>query len=127
MKDMMGLPVNTYGLCAGRHPIPVEEYIFDGEIDPMDFESMDKAAKEWFRRKRREKALPCGVRDNGGRYVTPPINLAVTGLTAALMAFLNSAMDYGISVVLWHFDREVGVYKPQEIRVPPFVDPDYVG
>lgn len=124
--ESMNLPIGTYGLCAGRHPIPVEEYIFGGELDPMDFESMDKAAKEWFRRKRREKALPQRVRDAHGWYNAAPINVAVTGLTAALVAFLNAAMDYCQPVVLWHFDREAEVYRPQPVRVPLDRDPDYV-
>ena len=35
----------TVGLCASRHPMPVQEYIFPESVDPTDFEWMDKSLK----------------------------------------------------------------------------------
>lgn len=43
------------------------------------------------------------------------INLYVTGLTVALIAFLNMTKRENISVTLYHFDRETGEYFPQNV------------
>lgn len=44
------------------------------------------------------------------------LNLYVTGLIVALIATLNSARDLGISVTLYHYNRETGEYYAQEVK-----------
>lgn len=44
------------------------------------------------------------------------INLYVTGLTVALIAALNVCRDEGVSVTLYHYNRDTGLYFPQEVR-----------
>ncbi len=91
------------GLCQGRHSIPqVTEYIFTQEVNPLDVDGLTRqAVTNLFKLKKQ------GV---------TTINLYVTGLTVALVAVINAAITHGITLILWHFDRESGNYYPQELR-----------
>lgn len=44
------------------------------------------------------------------------INLYVTGLTVALIAFLNAMKMEDVTITLYHFDRETGEYYTQEVK-----------
>lgn len=88
------------GLCQGRHSIPqVTEYIFTQEVNPLDVDGLTRQAVV--------SLLP---------FAGKQINLYVTGLTVALVAVINTAITHGITLILWHFDRESGNYYPQELR-----------
>ncbi|OQA07947.1 MAG: hypothetical protein BWY65_01678 [Firmicutes bacterium ADurb.Bin373] len=85
------------GLCRGRHDIPgVDNYIFPSQVDPLDLAGMEAAAA----------AALAGVE---------ALDLYVTGLTVALVAVINYCRQAGISLTLWHFDRESGDYYPQPV------------
>lgn len=88
------------GLIKGRHELPVGNYIFDGEIDPMDFDNLGQIAEEW-------------VKNHTKRLDT--VVLYVTGLTAATLAVVNACDTYGRRLVCMHFDRETNVYFPQVV------------
>lgn len=90
MKKLMGL-------CAGRHEIPVREYIFPNELDPLDIKGMEMQA--------REKLAG-----------TSELILYVTGLTVALVAVVNVCRELNIKLTLMHYDRTSGDYYPQEVK-----------
>lgn len=88
-------------LCKGRHEIPeaVDGSIFGTEVDPLNVEELQAQAMEML------SALEI-------RH----LDLYVTGLTVALIAALNACRSLGITVTLWHFNRETGKYYSQEVE-----------
>lgn len=109
------------GLCKGRHEIPVDKYVFDGEIDPMDFDGMYDTAIEFVN-------YNCDVRvsmsynapnqltyDDVEALVGDAIVVYVTGLTATLCALVSACQRYGVPVTAMHYNRESGEYEPQVI------------
>lgn len=53
--------------------------------------------------------------DNGVKS-TEYINIYVTGLTVALIAAINAAKEIGVTVTLYHFDRETGNHFEQSVN-----------
>ena len=88
------------GLIKGRHEIPQVEgrYIFIEDLNPTDVKEAEGKAY----------SVLAGIK-------VVHIDLYVTGLTMALIAVLNAAKRHGMSVTLYHFDRETGEYFPQEV------------
>lgn len=86
------------GLCAGRHDVPVGEFIFNGEINPVDFAGMDKIVHSVL----------------GHKGITS-VTLYVTGLTAAVGAVVGWCSCNGVALTLLHYDRTSGQYLPQEV------------
>lgn len=93
-----------FGLCEGRHEINgVTEYIFGNTIaDPTDTEGLKREALAFLTDK--------GVKS------TECIDIYVTGLTVALIAAINAAKEIGVTVTLYHFDRETGNYFAQSVN-----------
>ena len=90
------------GLIAGRHDLPVEEFIFDKEIEnPCDFRSM--------------QAYVIGRFHILGLTNEPSIEVYVTGLTAAAVTVINIARLFNIDLVFMHFDRSTGKYVAQYV------------
>lgn len=85
-------------LCEGRHEIPqaVDGSIFSATVDPLDVESLEVIAL----------CRLAGVKQ---------LDLYVTGLTVALVAVLNVCHLEGITVTLYHYNRETGDYYPQRV------------
>lgn len=95
----------NFGLCEGRHEINdvTDGYIFGNTIaDPTDTEGLKEEAIDFF--------LDKGVKS------TECINIYVTGLTVALIAAINAAKEIGVTVTLYHFDRETGNYFAQSVN-----------
>lgn len=86
----------TVGLCAGRHEIPVEEYIFPDPVDPLDYNAMYKRAMQ--------------VVPNGGH-----LTVYVTGLTAAMLAVVAACESKRCTLYAMHYDRETGTYRRQVV------------
>lgn len=89
----------SVGLCAGRHDLPVTEYIFHNILDPMDFEGMRRTAYEFVTNHCSEKELI----------------VYATGLTAALCAVVSMCQAYYVPLTVMHYDRDEGNYKPQRV------------
>lgn len=85
-----------FGLVKGRHPLPVEDYIFEKIEDVLDFETLEKEATE----------KVAGVSH---------VDLYVTGLTAATVAVITAVKKAGGEISLFHFDRDSGEYVRQEV------------
>lgn len=90
----------TLGLCQGRHTLPVEDYIFPMEINPLDLVGLRNQAIR--------KIEDCLDRYN-------EIELYVTGLTVALVEVINACRQFGIKLTLFHYDRDTCEYYPQEV------------
>lgn len=113
------------GLCAGRHEMPVNAYIFDRIDDPMDFEAMECAASKRIWLLLESAGVPRvqtivgihGSMDSGTRYVYDcEVMIYVTGLSSALIAALNALQGIGVKKVsLMHFDKANDCYKEQHV------------
>lgn len=93
-------PIYKVGLCEGRHPLPVNEYVFGSVIeDPTDVNGLEEVAEEFFR-----NLIPDCL-----------LELYVTGLSVALIAAINVASKYiNIkNIVLMHYDSKTNTYYPQ--------------
>ena len=119
-------------LCKGRHEIPaaVDGSIFGNtianvtetkQLEQAAFNGLWDAAHRHYRNG--ETGFLCTDPDWDGADMEPlcivrglHVNLYVTGLTVALIAALNACRDNGLTVTLWHFDRESGEYYPQDVR-----------
>lgn len=89
----------SVGLCAGRHDLPVTEYIFAEILDPMDFAGMQKTAYEF-------------VTSN---CIGKELVVYATGLTAALCAVISMCEAHYVPLTVMHYDRDEGNYKPQRV------------
>lgn len=111
----------TVGLCASRHAMPVQEYIYPESVDPTDFEWMDKIAEDFVLHhvglttvtrqaldQRWGEDVPCWA---GKRTLV----VYVTGLTACTSAVIKACALNGVGLTLMHYDRETGEYLPQLI------------
>lgn len=93
-------PIYKIGLCEGRHPLPVNEYVFGSVIeDPTDVNGLEEVAEEFFR-----NLIPDCL-----------LELYVTGLSVALIAAINAASIYinVKNIVLMHYDSKTNTYYPQ--------------
>lgn len=106
----------TVGLIKGRHDMPVDSYIFDEDINPMDFDVIEDGVVDWINSIGRFKLedsflmFPYLPEDGGIQVV-----LYVTGLSAALASVIRWCAKCHIFLTLMHYDKETGEYKPQEI------------
>lgn len=107
----------SLGLIAGRHPLPVDDFIISGDIaDVLDFDLIDKLVKEGLEK------VP--TKPNGDVRVEVnclqcDVDIFVTGLTAVTIAVVNHFKDLdlnGHTVRFMHFDRDSGTFKPQVLK-----------
>ena len=90
----------SMSVCAGRHDIPqaIDGSIFPNQIDPLNVTGMEAMAEA--------KLSSLEIKH---------LDLYVTGLTVAVVAVINSCHRLGITVTLFHHDRESGQYYSQEV------------
>lgn len=96
------------GLINNRHPMPVQNYIFEKEIkNVFDFESIKNEIKEFILEK-------VGVHTvlNHGINQTDSQSVSVYSVTAALV---QVCAVYGVELTLMHYDRDTDEYVPQVI------------
>ena len=109
-----------FGLFPGRHELPeVQGYVFPATVNPVDFDGMQVIVSD-FLRENAGIVMKDGLALNGAEDArifagTVEINVYVTGLTAATAALIRGCALNGVSLTLWHFDRESGEYVPQEM------------
>ena len=98
LNDVMAAGKRVVGLCAGRHQLPVDEYIYGAIKDVLDF---------------------AGLLHGADKYVSErcsPLNVIVTGLTPCTAAVMYACACHGVDLTLWHYDREANDYTPQSFR-----------
>lgn len=110
------------GLCAGRHDMPVGEFIFPTEVDPTDFEGMQHTVDAFLDTRVGTHLSNYGTRFNDNEMsdieVTTgdrPLVVYVTGLTACVAAVIRGCVYRGIELTLMHYDRTTGAYLPQVV------------
>lgn len=109
------------GLCAGRHDIPVSNYIFDEVRDVIDFNNLNKVAEKFVLDNCNTHIINGQGLSQEGYDDVPvwtgnPIHVVVTGLTACTTAVMWACACYGVDLTLWHFNRENGEYVPQRFN-----------
>ena len=93
----------TIGLVEGRHDLPVTEFIYqEGDITfPLDMGRLAEIA---------DKRL-----SQLGAITYTSLDVYVTGLTAATLAVMRVAFVRGYLVTFHHFDRDSGMWIPQDV------------
>ena len=113
----------VFGLCKGRHELPCEVFLFNGEISPLNVLWLEKIARYSLQcEAHRTETCVWNIRFNGeydeAFFDFPEeatVTIYVTGLTVALIAVLNVLRSYKASVVLMHYDRETNTYYEQKV------------
>ena len=115
----------SLGLIAGRHPLPVDDFIISGDItDVLDFDLIDKLVKEGLEKVPTKPMISViGSLDGDVRVevncLQCDVDIFVTGLTAVTIAVVNHFKDLdliGHTVRFMHFDRDSGTFKPQVLK-----------
>lgn len=84
------------GLINNRHPMPVQNYIFEKEIENVfDFESI-----------KNEISVYSGKNE---------LVCYITGLSSVTAALVQVCAVYGVELTLMHYDRDTDEYVPQVI------------
>lgn len=110
------------GLIAGRHQLPVEDYIFENIENVLDFDFIREGISKFLEEK-------VGVVHSYGQAVnqadyTTDVELYkgsdelivyVTGLTAVTAELIRQCAMNGVSLCLMHFDRESNSYVAQQL------------
>lgn len=90
------------GLVSGRHSMPVEDYVFSGEIkDPLNFAEMESIIDSRFQELKIQEG--------------DEVNVYVTGLTAATVEVINACRKNNVTLYLYHYDRDINDYKKQTV------------
>lgn len=107
------------GLVRGRHAMPVDEYIFDGVEDPMDFDGIYRQVDAWVS-DHMCVGIKSGVPINAAGYTDVDLYKAdsklvvyVTGLSSALAAVISACAYNGVQLELMHYDTSSGEYRRQ--------------
>lgn len=108
-----------FGLCEGRHNMPVKNYIFGTEIEDVhDYNGMMETARNVIE-------SHCGkpiILNHGGSmsiFRNERLVIYATGLTSALLSAINAGYSLGFSdIVVMHYNRETGECNRQQMFVP---------
>lgn len=115
----------TVGLIAGRHDLPVSEFIFDEIGNVLDFKAISDHISNFIStRVGVGSASGCGVNQRDYSDVelfagTRDLVVYVTGLTAVSTALVAVCALNGVDLTLMHFDRNSGEYVPQPFFFNP--------
>lgn len=108
-----------YVLCAGRHEIPEEisgmhfgGYVYDEVPNVLDFGSLNDRALNFCegRTWSKDEAVSADM-----IMFHAPLDVVVTGLTAACVAVVRACVYTGTPLTLWHYNRDTGEYVPQSV------------
>ena len=83
------------GLVKGRHPMPVDEYIINGDVHALDFAGIKNAVEDFFVRRHPN---------------IKEINVYLTGLTSVTIEVMKICVHNGITVNFYHYDRDHDSY-----------------
>lgn len=111
------MAIISVGLCRRRHTMPVEDYIFPQDVNPLDIQGMYSSIDEFFKTHLEwGNHLRCSDWGSEDEYVftsNDTVHLYVSGLTVAVAEVIRYCYLNGISLVLFHYDRESGKYYHQ--------------
>ena len=109
------------GTVKGRHDMPVDGYILESVEDSGDIEGINrdvfKKLAEIFAPHMKEGTVNI---PNALEHVDVPayvssedLDLYVTGLTSVTAAAMKFCFQNGITVHLYHYDRDTGLFNKQ--------------
>ena len=103
------------GLCEGRHEMPVSEYIFPSEVNPIDLDGMHSTIDRFFTTHIEwgMHLRGLGTTDELVYTSNDSVDLYVSGLTVAVAEVIRYCHVNYIALTLYHYDRETGEYYPQ--------------
>lgn len=110
---------HVVGLCAGRHDLPVSEFIYSEVADVLDFGGIQRVADAYIAKTCKPHTVyGCAVNSWGDTdiWIGDDLHVVVTGLTACTAAVIAACACNGVNLTLWHFDRNSGDYVPQAFR-----------
>lgn len=112
----------TLGLTEGRHELPpVDGFIFPKEVDPTDLEYINATVSEKIQsfvgiKKTSRLGLNQSSWDDVECFEGEKIlHLYVTGLTVLTASVISYCALNGISLTLFHYDRETKDYYKQRL------------
>lgn len=109
------------GLCAGRHEMPVNEYIFNKVDDIFNFKSQEKIVMKFLEEKVGvEISSSVGINQADHTDILcykgkKALVVYITGLTCLTATLIKCCIFNGVSLTLMHFDSASGQYVPQII------------
>ena len=119
LNDVITAGNHVVGLCAGRHQLPVDEYIYSEIENVLDFARLLHIADKYvYEHCHPRNAIGSAINgwDDSTIIVGEPLNVIVTGLTPCTTAVMYACASYGVNLTLWHYDRDAQDYKPQFFR-----------
>lgn len=114
------------GLIRGRHALPVDEYIFNEELNfPLDYKKLDETVMDFINenvgirltygigidREPDYGELVCDLIREGLKKLT----VYVTGLTPCTASLIKVCARNGVALTLMHYDPTTQTYSPQVI------------
>lgn len=111
------------GTVAGRHDLPVEQYILKAVEDPSDIDGITNAVERslseilspYMGITARQPIDSADYTDLPCYTCSVDVDLYVTGLTSVVIAALAVFARNGVHCRAMHFDRETGAYSPQPV------------
>lgn len=88
-----------FGLCAGRHACPVDQYLYPNELTTLDTDTLVKHAHE---------AIPEDA---------TLLKVYVTGFTPAMLAVVRACFERRITLVAYNYDRNTNKYVMMPIMM----------
>lgn len=99
------------GLIKGRHEMPVSSYIFDEVVDMFDYDKIRHHIEDFIRAEVGVVFNEDGIiYSNKGEKT---LIVYVTGLTSVACELVDACNKLGVPLVLMHYDRDTGDYRPQ--------------
>ncbi len=98
------------GLCRGRHPLPVDDYIFPEVVsNPLDFKSHEETAMNWVDSRSDIEW------EEGAQLSNKMVRIYVTGLTPVLTATISAFVTSFVRFELAHYNRDTGEFIVQKM------------
>lgn len=96
------------GLIAGRHEMPVSEYIIDKIENVMDFKEVSNKIGDFI-----DKNITLKYDCEWTIYADKELTVYVTGLTYVTACLVALCAKNNINLTLMHFNNVTGEYVPQ--------------
>lgn len=118
------MKVIKLGLVAGRHPLPVQDYILQEVKDPSDIEGIHhdvwNSLFSIFEGHIKPSFYGPGIDsadDSDVYHLVSDIglHLYVTGLTSVALEVVSFCGQNGVPLVAYHYNKDTGSYIPQRI------------
>lgn len=111
----------NFGVCEGRHEMPVNGYIFPAEITAEEMrnpEGLTNRARGFFTGEfagmdATTRIISYGYDDICVTVPDCEVRLYATGLTVAVLAAVKALHQLCVPVTVMHYDRESGDYFEQ--------------